>query len=61
MSRSLPVSKLRFKLEQCACAMKIRALTLASFAASSIHNNFACVAIVMLFCNCNGLVVVRTY
>ena len=59
MSGSLPVSKLRFNLKQCACAVKIKASTFASLAASSVYNNFACIAIVMLVCD--GLVVVRTY
>jgi len=58
MSGSLPVNKLHVNLKQCACAVKIRATTSASLATSSVYNNFACIAIVMLFCD--GLVVVRT-
>ena len=50
MSGSLPVSKLRFNLKHCACAVNIRASTFASLAASSIYNNFACTA-TMLFCD----------
>jgi len=41
MSVSLPVSKLRFNLKQCACAVKIRVPTFASWAATSVYNNFS--------------------
>jgi len=40
-SGSLPVSKLRFNLKECACAVKIRVSSFASLAPSSVYNNFS--------------------
>jgi len=57
MSGSFPVSKLRFNLKQCACAVKMRVSTFASLAVSNVHNSF--VWIVMLFYG--EYKVVRTY
>jgi len=59
MSRSFPVSKFRFNLKQCVCAVKMRVSTFAYLAVSSFHSNFAWIVIVMLFCG--GLVVARAY